>query len=61
MASDDKKTKADPVQKNEAPPKTKSTSDAKSTPRMQPHPRPRVGRKMPAHLPAIIEARARSR
>jgi hypothetical protein len=31
MASDDKKTKADPVQKNDAPPKTKSTSDAKST------------------------------
>jgi hypothetical protein len=28
MASDDKKTKADPVQKNDAPPKTKSTADA---------------------------------
>ena len=27
MASDDKKTKADPVQKNDAPPKTKSTAD----------------------------------
>ena len=27
MASDDK-TKADPVQKNDAPPKTKSTADA---------------------------------
>ena len=28
MASDEKKTKADPVQKNDAPPKTKSTADA---------------------------------
>jgi hypothetical protein len=28
MASDGKKTKADPVQKNDAPPKTKSTADA---------------------------------
>jgi hypothetical protein len=28
MASDDKKTKADPVQKNDVPPKNKSTSDA---------------------------------
>jgi hypothetical protein len=28
MASDDKKTKADPVQKSDAPPKTKSTADA---------------------------------
>ena len=28
MASDDKKTKADPVQKNDAPPKNKSTSAA---------------------------------
>ena len=28
MASDDKKTKADPLQKNDAPPKTKSTADA---------------------------------
>ena len=28
MASDDNKTKADPVQKNDAPPKNKSTADA---------------------------------
>jgi hypothetical protein len=28
MASDDKKTKADPVQKKDAPPKDKSTADA---------------------------------
>jgi hypothetical protein len=28
MASDDNKIKADPVQKKDAPPKTKSTSDA---------------------------------
>jgi hypothetical protein len=28
MASDGKKTKADPVQKNDAPPKTKSAADA---------------------------------
>jgi hypothetical protein len=28
MASDDNKIKADPVQKNDAPPKTKSTADA---------------------------------
>ena len=28
MASDDNKTKPDPVQKNDAPPKTKSTADA---------------------------------
>ena len=32
MARDDRKTKADPIQKNEAaPPKNKSTLDAKST------------------------------
>ena len=28
MASDDNKTKADPAQKKDAPPKTKSTADA---------------------------------
>jgi len=31
MASDDKKTKADPAPKTEAPPKSKSTADVKST------------------------------
>jgi hypothetical protein len=31
MAHDDRETKVDPVQKNEAPPKNKSTLDAKST------------------------------
>ena len=75
MASDDKKTKADPVQKtkadpvakSDAPKKDKSTADAKSTvdatsTRMQrAQPRPRVARKRPAHRPAIIAARARSR
>jgi hypothetical protein len=54
MASDDNKIKADPVQRMMLRPRSRAL-------RMQLHPRPRVARKMPAHLPAIIEARARSR
>ena len=54
MASDDNKIKADPAQR-------RMLRQRPRAPRMQPHPRPRVARKMPAHLPAIIEARARSR
>ena len=54
------------VPSTDAPQKTKSTADAREhcgrkRVRMQPHPRSRVARKMPDHLPAMIVARARSR
>ena len=54
MASDDNKTKLILLKRMMLCRRTSAL-------RMQPHPRLRVARKMPAHRPAIIEARARSR